>query len=196
MIYNIKPASTSSMIGFFLILIFIVTFFYLFRRHGLKNQMTPKAIINGTLLRLVVFIGPVVGIVASGLPQSHPFPVLPITLGYIFVHCFWYGFSKEGMKLVTSAPLWAIVGFQAFRFPLELVLHQWFLEGVIPGTMTWSGENWDIGAGVLCLASSIWLKIKGDNICCVGWQVVLAFFFCLMSLELLLCPPPCPLPGL
>ena len=32
--------------------------------------------------------------------------------------------SRVGAMLVGGLPLWALVGFQAFRFPLELVMHQ------------------------------------------------------------------------
>jgi hypothetical protein len=43
------------------------------------------------------------------------------------------------------------VAFQGFRLPLELVLHSWVLQGVIPGTMTWNGSNWDVFSGIACL---------------------------------------------
>ena len=53
-------------------------------------------------------------------------------------------------------PLAALVGFQGFRLPLELVLHQWVGEGSIPETMTWTGQNWDIVAGVMALVVAAW----------------------------------------
>jgi hypothetical protein len=60
------------------------------------------------------------------------------------------GFSPIG-RWLAAVPLVWLVAFQGFRFPLELVLHSWAAQGVIPGTMTWTGRNWDIVSGVLAL---------------------------------------------
>jgi hypothetical protein len=38
---------------------------------------------------------------------------------------------------------------QVFRLPLELVLHQWYGEGVLPIQMTYAGSNYDIASGIL-----------------------------------------------
>jgi hypothetical protein len=45
----------------------------------------------------------------------------------------------------------ALVGYHAFRVPLELVLHSWAEQGTIPQTMTWDGQNWDIISGALAI---------------------------------------------
>jgi hypothetical protein len=75
------------------------------------------------------------------------------------------GFSPVG-RWLTLVPLSALVAFQGFRLPLELVLHSWVAQGVIPSTMTWSGRNWDIVSGVValiaapfCRRSKIWAWI-------------------------------------
>jgi hypothetical protein len=60
------------------------------------------------------------------------------------------GLSPVG-RWLSLVPLPALVAFQGFRLPLELVLHSWVAQGVIPATMTWSGRNWDIVSGVLAL---------------------------------------------
>jgi hypothetical protein len=61
--------------------------------------------------------------------------------------------SPLGTRLVLGLPLWALVGSQAFRFPLELVMHRASVEGVMPVQMSYAGLNYDIltgiGAGVL-----------------------------------------------
>jgi hypothetical protein len=63
------------------------------------------------------------------------------------------GFSPIG-RWLSGLPLAALVAFQGFRLPLELVLHSWVTQGVIPATMTWSGRNWDIISGVLALVAA------------------------------------------
>ncbi len=57
--------------------------------------------------------------------------------------------SPLGRRLALTLPVWALVGFQAFRLPLELVLHEWYAQGVIPLQMTYDGHNYDIVTGVL-----------------------------------------------
>ena len=63
------------------------------------------------------------------------------------------GLSPVG-RWLSLLPLPALVAFQGFRLPLELVLHSWVAQGVIPFTMTWSGRNWDIISGVLALIAA------------------------------------------
>lgn len=58
--------------------------------------------------------------------------------------------SPLGRRLATL-PLATLVGFHAFRLPLEVVLHRLHAEGTLPVTMTWEGRNLDVITGVLAL---------------------------------------------
>lgn len=60
------------------------------------------------------------------------------------------GLSPLGRRLSTL-PLRLLIGFQAFRVLVELLLHQGGVEGVIPPQLTWSGRNLDIIAGLLAV---------------------------------------------
>jgi hypothetical protein len=60
-------------------------------------------------------------------------------------------FSALGQRLAQGLPLYALVGFHVFRLPLELVLHRWYMEGVLPVQMTYAGHNYDIVTGLLAL---------------------------------------------
>ena len=60
-------------------------------------------------------------------------------------------FSPLGQRMAHGLPLHALVGFHAFRLPLELVLHQWYMEGVLPVQMTYEGQNFDMLTGVSAL---------------------------------------------
>jgi len=48
--------------------------------------------------------------------------------------------SPVGRRLATL-PFAALVGFHAFRFPLELVLHNWYHGGTLPVQMTYAGTR-------------------------------------------------------
>ena len=60
-------------------------------------------------------------------------------------------FSRIGTDLSRSLSVSTLVAFQAFRIPLEYVLHLWAQEGVIPETMSWHGQNFDVITGVVAL---------------------------------------------
>ena len=90
-------------------------------------------------------------LVASGRMTSLPLNGLPFFFGPILVVWTGLALSPVGRQFAAQVPLAALVGFQAFRLPLELVLHSWVAQGTIPGTMTWTGQNWDIISGITAL---------------------------------------------
>ncbi len=60
----------------------------------------------------------------------------------------------------TTAPLAVLIGFQAFRIPVEVFLHQGYAAGVVPVQMTWDGRNFDVLTGLAALPVA-WLASKG-----------------------------------
>jgi hypothetical protein len=66
-------------------------------------------------------------------------------------------FSPLGKRLAHGVPLAALVAFQSFRLPLELVMHRAAEEGVMPEQMSYSGWNYDIltGASALVVAMAL-----------------------------------------
>lgn len=67
--------------------------------------------------------------------------------------------SRAGESLARGLPLSVLVGFQAFRLPLELAMHRAFTEGLMPEQMSYSGLNFDIvtGATAAVLAAALFL---------------------------------------
>ncbi|NNE68410.1 MAG: hypothetical protein HKN33_17725 [Pyrinomonadaceae bacterium] len=59
-------------------------------------------------------------------------------------------FSRFGARL-SNLSLTLIVGFQAFRILVEILIHQAVTEGVAPPQMTWTGLNLDIFTGISAL---------------------------------------------
>ena len=87
----------------------------------------------------------------TGLLRSHIIPLLPLymfSVAALAVFFSRFNFGKEAAKKFSFAVL---VGFQIYRLPLELILHHWANMKVIPETLTWSGQNWDIFTGILAL---------------------------------------------
>jgi hypothetical protein len=66
-----------------------------------------------------------------------------------------------GAALASETPVWVLVGLQAFRLPLELVMHQAATEGVMPPQMTFGvvggavGLNYDLITGATALGLAV-----------------------------------------
>jgi small-conductance mechanosensitive channel len=59
--------------------------------------------------------------------------------------------SPLGKELVSGATLAGLVLFQGFRFPLELLMHRAYEEGLMPVQMSYDGRNLDILTGISAL---------------------------------------------
>lgn len=81
--------------------------------------------------------------------------------------------SSFGKTLSEGLPLAALVGFQAFRLPLELLMHAAANEGVMPEQMTYTGWNFDIvtGASAVVVAVLVALGIGGRRLV-LAWNAL------------------------
>jgi hypothetical protein len=106
------------------------------------------------LFRIALFLAIFSAVVGSGLLPKLPLQGLPLMILPALVLTIRLGCSPLGRRLADGLPVGALIGFQAFRLPLELVLHRWATQGTIPKTMTWTGQNWDIVSGLLACAAA------------------------------------------
>ncbi len=141
------PVSTGSLLAFCAILIGVL-YAVLLAIHVTWRSLKVTALAG---VVIGIWLGILSALVASGRLGSLPLNGLPFFFGPILLFCVGFALSPVGGRLAAAIPLAALVGFQAFRLPLELVLHAWFKQGVIPETMTWSGYNWDILSGIAAL---------------------------------------------
>ncbi len=82
-------------------------------------------------------------------PPPFVFLILAIAGG-----SFALGLSRLGTLLARNTPLWALIGIQGFRLPLELVMHRAAEEGVMPVQMSYSGCNFDIVTGAAAILTA------------------------------------------
>lgn len=144
-----SPASFTSVAAFLCIVIAILAFFI-----WSLTQITPELRARNLRLSIFALMAWICGFwifAESGLLIYQPMPAIPIFFALMLVSCVVFAFSSFGSKLALQLPLAALVGFQAFRLPLELVLHSWVGQGTIPETMSWTGQNFDILTGILAL---------------------------------------------
>lgn len=150
-----SPASSGSVAAFCGIVAFVILGFLVAVHHAygpdaaLARRATARA-----ALGLLLWLGAMSGLVASGQMPALPLQGAPFFFGGTLVVSAAAGLSPFGRRLALALPLAALVGFQAFRLPLELVLHRWAELGTIPTTMTWTGQNWDILSGAVALVAA------------------------------------------
>ena len=125
---DFHPASIGSLAAFSAIVAVVVSAFLWAVHHSYRNR---KAVALAALA-LAVWLGGLSLLVASGRMPGLPLHGLPLFFVPILLVCVGAGLSPFGARLSTGVPLAALVGFQAFRLPLELVLHSWAAQGVIP----------------------------------------------------------------
>jgi hypothetical protein len=148
-----QPASTASLLGFLLICATVVAAFlsavWLSARRESVNPLRRTLLVA---VGAVLWLSAICLIVESGWLRGDQRRLLLFAAAMNAV-CLAVGLSPVGRWLsLLSLP--ALIAFQGFRLPLELVLHSWVAQGVIPETMTWSGRNWDIISGVLALVAA------------------------------------------
>jgi hypothetical protein len=83
-------------------------------------------------------------------------------------------FTRYGTRFVAGLPLWILVAGQAFRFPLELLMHRAATEGVMPPQMSYTGWNFDIVTGLTAIPVAWWLARghKHARALAVAWNVL------------------------
>jgi hypothetical protein len=68
-------------------------------------------------------------------------------------------------------PVRFLVGFQAFRIGVELLIHEAVVQGIAPPQMTWSGLNLDILTGITALLLAPWAH-RLPRAVLLGWNVI------------------------
>ncbi|HEX9936223.1 MAG TPA: hypothetical protein VGB15_03850 [Longimicrobium sp.] len=86
-------------------------------------------------------------------------PTMVLALVVMWAVALRVGLGPVGARLAASTPLALLVGVQAFRLPLELLMHRAYTEGLMPGQMSYSGRNWDIVTGTTALLLGVALAV-------------------------------------
>jgi hypothetical protein len=150
-----QSASTLVTTGFIVLPLVVAASFVLGVRRSGNDRRTGFAI-GATAAWLALTWGAAASGVLSRFDATPPpfaaFLVTVVALGPLIA------LSPLGGALVRRTSLALLVGVQAFRFPLELVMHQAYEEGVMPGQMSYSGWNFDIltGIGAAVLGVALW----------------------------------------
>ncbi len=144
-----SAGSTAAFVG--VVLLVVVAYLAIFIRsyRGTENGRRAPMIAGGSFIAWIVVA---ITLASSGaLRQLIGSPALMLYLVVSNGLALALALSPAGGRIVDNVPVAWLVGFQAFRLPLELVLHAWYEQGTLPIQMTYAGHNFDIATGVLAL---------------------------------------------
>jgi hypothetical protein len=104
--------------------------------------------------------------------EAAPPPFALLILGVIAISLM-LPFSAVGTRIAQHTPLWALVGIQAFRLPLEVAMHALVARGIMPEQMSYSGRNFDIVTGATAIVVAALAKAGyGGRPLVAMWNVV------------------------
>ena len=124
-------------------------------------------------------------------PDSVPPPLIRILApGLLLV--FIAAFSPFGARLAKHLGYASLIGFHAFRLPLEGLLWWFHRQGRLPVQMTFEGRNLDIltGLSAIVVAALAW-RGKAGRKTALAWNLAgLALLINIMSVAILSIPGP------
>jgi hypothetical protein len=163
-------------------------------RSAIKKTNSNSRIVVYTAIGIIFWLTAMASIAMTGFlwqfdakPPRLVLLVVPTILGLIV-----FARSSTVVKLLESlSPSW-IVGFQAFRIVMELILWQLFLANIIPVQMTFEGRNFDILVGLTALPMAWFLaKKRISRTVLVAWNLVsMAILLNIVIVSLLSSPVP------
>ncbi|MAI78290.1 MAG: hypothetical protein CL917_05070 [Deltaproteobacteria bacterium] len=127
------------------------------------------------------------GLAGSGfLDQWNP-PRMLLLFASILIFLLWSARQPWTQRLGDLSLKW-LVGFQAFRIAVEVMLHEAVLEGLANPTITWTGTNFDILPGISALLLCPFAnKLKPQNL--QVWNVAMAIILVFTVVTAILAAP-------
>lgn len=179
-------ASTGFTVAFVALVLVVAALLPLGVAHA-GGRLLDAAVLTG------LYLGVVGAIAVSGVLEFGP---LPPRILLLVAACFgvttWLALSPLGARLAAGVPLAWLVGAQAFRIPVELLLHRGYEEGFVPVQMTYLGANYDVASGVGALAVALLLaRGRASARVVLAWNVAaLALLANIVAIAVLSMPTP------
>jgi hypothetical protein len=132
---------------------------YLAGRGLLEPRRRTLAYTGAALLGISAWMALTWAVAGSGIIADfdrRPPPILLMLLAVLTISVV-IAFTRFGHRFVDGLPLWILVVGQAFRLPLEWLMHRAAEEGVMPPQMSYSGWNFDIVTGITALPVALLL---------------------------------------
>ena len=146
------------------------------------TKALPKAV-----ALLVAWLGLTAGLASTGMLDTWAPPPMLLILFSMVGFLAWSSRQPWTAKL-AELPLPFLVGFQGFRIVVEMLIHIAVQEGIAHPTMTWSGTNWDIVAGVTAVLLAPFAKRLEYRVLQI-WNVSMAILLIVTVVTAVLAAP-------
>ena len=153
----------------------------IFLKYCLKAAPQQKEVTF--LTAFILFTIPAI-LAGSGILRVIDITPAPVMLlpPYILIISFAIGFSHFGKQLVLTNGVLAIVCLNAFRLPLELLMHHASEVYIMPQLFSYSGYNFDIISGALASAVLIIATLKKTPPRSLIWLWNITGILCLIAI--------------
>jgi hypothetical protein len=121
-----------------------------------------------------------------------PPPTMMLVFVTVFAIAIGLALSPVGRRIALHVPLAVLVGFQAFRVVVELLLHRAYTEGLMPIQMSYAGRNFDIVSGLTAIPVAVWLAAGGRSArVLLAWNTLsVGLLLNILGIALLSAPTP------
>jgi len=129
----------------------------------------------GVMLGIAVLTAVQLGLAYSGIlgQWNRTPPPMVLMLLVCFAITVAFAFSRIGEEMAATLSYTALIGVQAFRFPLELWMQHASVERVIPRQMTYSGANLDIISGLTAMVvAAVAARGLAPRRLLIGWNAL------------------------
>ena len=149
---------------------------YLAGRGLLESRRRTLAFTGAALVGISLWMALTWTVASTGIIadfERRPPPLMLLLVAVLTVSIV-IAFTRFGHRFVDGLPLWILVVGQAFRFPLEWLMHRAAEEGVMPPQMSYSGWNFDIVTGITALPVAFLLArgFRHARTIAVFWNVM------------------------
>jgi hypothetical protein len=144
-------------------------------RRARLSPATNRRLTTVAMLATIAWLGGTWLAASSGVLSQFdrrppPFALLVLAIVSVSIGVTW---GPLGVRLLRGVPLWVLVLTQAFRCPLELVMHEAAVEGIMPVQMSYSGRNFDIVSGLTALPAALLLATGvGGRQLAIAWNIL------------------------
>jgi hypothetical protein len=175
----VRPGSALLQASFYGLAVAIVAGAALLVRHAAIGVGDGQRAASRLQRRFLIGAGLWVAVVSTAsysgalLPRGGaPLPFVAMLVGVVTLG-IGLARSPVGDRLARGLPLSYLVGFQAFRFPLELAMHRAYSEGLMPVQMSYAGRNFDIVTGITALVlGGVLLRVRLPSWVVLAWNLM------------------------
>jgi len=173
----VVAGSTPLRIGFVVLtialyLLFVAAVYVSARRSGVEPKRAERQTLIAAALAGLWIAATGIAAARGVLHMWGPPTMGPVLIGMLVI-AIGVALSPLGGRIVAQIGIAALVGYQAFRIFVELLLHRAYVGGLMPVQMSYAGRNFDIASGVTALALGAWLATgRRSRVLVLLWNVL------------------------